>query len=184
MKRCPQCDFIYEDDQSLCDMDGRELVFDSKGLLLPEDLVTQPTGLIAKSKRMNHAVLMVAGFLGTLLFLAYFVITPRTAPQSTSQSSIKVSTGPQSTPALSPAPPVSRATPTPSSAATMKANNSGAPIVKPARAPLTSPTPKLEEQKPREKMRPEPESSQSKKDSKVVSILKKTGRILKRPFKF
>ena len=27
MKLCPQCDFIYEDDQSLCDMDGRELVY-------------------------------------------------------------------------------------------------------------------------------------------------------------
>ena len=22
MKRCPKCEFIYEDDQSLCDMDG------------------------------------------------------------------------------------------------------------------------------------------------------------------
>ncbi len=28
MKRCPQCEFIYEDDQSLCDMDGVLLVFD------------------------------------------------------------------------------------------------------------------------------------------------------------
>jgi len=26
MKHCPQCDFIYEDDQSVCDMDGKELV--------------------------------------------------------------------------------------------------------------------------------------------------------------
>lgn len=28
MKLCPQCDFIYEDDQSVCDMDGKELVPD------------------------------------------------------------------------------------------------------------------------------------------------------------
>ncbi|MFN2492174.1 MAG: hypothetical protein ABR501_04735, partial [Pyrinomonadaceae bacterium] len=27
MKLCPHCDFIYEDDQTLCDMDGRELVY-------------------------------------------------------------------------------------------------------------------------------------------------------------
>ena len=27
MKRCPQCEFIYEDDQTLCDMDGKELVY-------------------------------------------------------------------------------------------------------------------------------------------------------------
>ena len=32
MKRCPQCEFIYEDDQSLCDMDGVLLVFDSRKL--------------------------------------------------------------------------------------------------------------------------------------------------------
>jgi len=30
MKRCPQCEFIYEDDQSLCDMDGILLVPDSR----------------------------------------------------------------------------------------------------------------------------------------------------------
>jgi hypothetical protein len=28
MKRCPQCEFIYEDDQTCCDMDGVDLVFD------------------------------------------------------------------------------------------------------------------------------------------------------------
>jgi hypothetical protein len=27
MKLCPQCDFIYEDEQSFCDMDGKKLVF-------------------------------------------------------------------------------------------------------------------------------------------------------------
>jgi hypothetical protein len=26
MKLCPQCDFIYEDEQTVCDMDGKELV--------------------------------------------------------------------------------------------------------------------------------------------------------------
>lgn len=29
MKLCPQCEFIYEDDQSLCDMDGSALVYNS-----------------------------------------------------------------------------------------------------------------------------------------------------------
>src|SRR6185503_8780423 len=29
MKLCPQCEFIYEDDQGFCDMDGKELVNDS-----------------------------------------------------------------------------------------------------------------------------------------------------------
>ena len=32
MKLCPQCEFIYEDDQTLCDMDGRELVYDASAV--------------------------------------------------------------------------------------------------------------------------------------------------------
>ncbi|MDQ6651708.1 MAG: hypothetical protein M3Y84_03080 [Acidobacteriota bacterium] len=34
MKLCPQCDFIYEDDQSLCDMDGSELINHSGPVVL------------------------------------------------------------------------------------------------------------------------------------------------------
>lgn len=30
MKLCPQCEFIYEDEQKFCDMDGQELVHDPK----------------------------------------------------------------------------------------------------------------------------------------------------------
>ena len=32
MKRCPQCDFIYEDFDCLCDMDGTALVHDAHAL--------------------------------------------------------------------------------------------------------------------------------------------------------
>jgi len=38
MKLCPQCEFIYEDDQTLCDMDGGELVYDP-GLPASEETV-------------------------------------------------------------------------------------------------------------------------------------------------
>ncbi len=41
MKRCPQCEFIYEDYQTLCDMDGRELVYHS-GPVAFEGSPTQP----------------------------------------------------------------------------------------------------------------------------------------------
>jgi len=33
MKRCPQCEFIYEEEQSHCDMDGALLVHDPRALL-------------------------------------------------------------------------------------------------------------------------------------------------------
>ena len=32
MKRCPKCEFIYEDDQTCCDMDGINLVFDHQAI--------------------------------------------------------------------------------------------------------------------------------------------------------
>jgi hypothetical protein len=32
MKLCPQCEFIYEDDQTFCDMDGKVLVYDPRPL--------------------------------------------------------------------------------------------------------------------------------------------------------
>jgi hypothetical protein len=41
MKRCPQCEFIYEDYQTLCDMDGRELVYHSAPVAF-EGSSTQP----------------------------------------------------------------------------------------------------------------------------------------------
>lgn len=43
MKLCPQCAFIYENDQSVCDMDGRELV--TTAPLVPERKPTSPSRL-------------------------------------------------------------------------------------------------------------------------------------------
>jgi hypothetical protein len=40
MKLCPDCEFIYEDDQSFCDMDGKELVFDPKPLSFKENALS------------------------------------------------------------------------------------------------------------------------------------------------
>ena len=35
MKLCPQCEFIYEDEQNFCDMDGETLVYDTRLGVLP-----------------------------------------------------------------------------------------------------------------------------------------------------
>jgi len=40
MKLCPQCDFIYEDDQSVCDMDGKELVSDPATVVIEQGFAT------------------------------------------------------------------------------------------------------------------------------------------------
>src|SRR5215510_11609271 len=84
MKRCPQCEFIYEDDQSLCDMDGALLVFDSRSLpnlhaLAPVEATLEPPRSLWRHRTFPA---MAALILATVLSLVYFVSTQRTVPSS------------------------------------------------------------------------------------------------------
>jgi hypothetical protein len=72
MKLCPQCEFIYEDDQNLCDMDGEALVYDPRlGVIAgagPPVTSPRPT----RSRLRILVVPLVAGLvLSSLLFIAY-----------------------------------------------------------------------------------------------------------------
>ncbi len=76
MKLCPQCDFIYEDDQLFCDMDGKELVHNSAPIGTDQS-VGRPTRLTidlpAKSRSRRAPSLVLAGVaLTVLLFVVYF----------------------------------------------------------------------------------------------------------------
>ena len=71
MKRCPQCDFIYEDDQGLCEMDGEELVHDSRSFPVAATPPTQ-RGLRAKPPFRRFAVLVTAFLLTAALFVIYY----------------------------------------------------------------------------------------------------------------
>lgn len=114
MKLCPQCEFIYEDDQSLCDMDGKELVYGQGPLASEEGIpspcpevherapilaiptaelpASQPTGWQFRSS----AVAALAGIiLAALLFVVYYARThqPRSgnANQASNQSATQSS---------------------------------------------------------------------------------------------
>ena len=86
MKRCPQCEFIYEDDQSLCDMDGALLVFDARSLpnmhaLAPVDVPVP----VAPKAHWRHRTFstMAALILATVVSLVYFVSSQRgVSPQA------------------------------------------------------------------------------------------------------
>lgn len=170
MKRCPQCEFIYEDDQSLCDMDGVLLVFDSRTLPNLHALETVPA-VPGKAVRRNRMVPAFATILLTLVIASfYYFSTPRSvAPPPVENFA------PASIPAASsvetPAPPAP--TPEPEKQPT-------APAPKPAAAPAVVPPAKKAVNKPTAVKPVEPKKS----DSKVGSILKKTGKILKKPFRF
>jgi len=170
MKRCPKCEFIYEDDQSLCDMDGALLVLDSRTLPTVHALQTVPPA--KKSSKRNRAVPAFATLiLALVLGLVYYVSVQRKASEnsytpppptaaSTSNPVPEVNPTPEAQPSAEepkPEPPKAAAAPAPVKKAT---------AAKPAPTPAQA---KVEEKK---------------EGSKVGNILKKTGRILKKPFKF
>lgn len=181
MKRCPQCEFIYEDDQSLCDMDGALLVFDSRTLpnlhaLAPVDVPSVPVATKAHWRHRTFPA-MAALILATVFSLVYFVSTQRGAAPPMNVPSVTL-------PASKLAAPV-EANPTPEPPAPA-AESVAAPAAKEEAKPATQPAPKAKAQptaKSSTTTQPKPAEETKKDDSKVGSILKKTGRILKKPFK-
>jgi hypothetical protein len=190
MKRCPQCEFIYEDDQSLCDMDGALLVFDSRTLPNLHALATVEVPAAPRAHwRHRTFPAMAALILASVFSLVYFVVTPQTRPV--------MAPVPES--ASAPINGASLTTP-PDSAATTAASDTNqtppspaAPEVNAAATTTTKAETKSEPAKPTalaaKKATAKPPTTQpkpeepKKEDSKVGSILKKTGRLLKKPFK-
>jgi hypothetical protein len=77
MKLCPQCEFIYEDDQNLCDMDGEVLVNDSRVGSIPGTLSATISARPTRSRLKIAPLHVVAGLvLSALLFIAYCTTTP------------------------------------------------------------------------------------------------------------
>ena len=207
MKRCPLCDFIYEDEQSLCDMDGYELVADSGLLSRLDNTTTVPAELPRPTSSWGRRLAfstVATVILGAVLFLVYYVPTHRTVRQS-NYSPTKVTTGSQSGQTLSPAVEamttasptnVPQSSPSPESEKPNEQaedNTSSSETLAPSTSP--SPAPKRAEKKHKiataqpvganqENRFKRQEHPDEKKDSKISSFLKKTGRILKKPFEF
>jgi len=106
MKHCPQCDFIYEDDQSVCDMDGKELV-PSLAVVSDQDLATSVSAtpvpvsdvlpVESAGRRWRNFALLTLFVLATLILVIYLaranqLRSPR-APEM-SESSADRSAGP------------------------------------------------------------------------------------------
>ena len=157
MKRCPQCQFIYEDDQSLCDMDGVGLLTSQ---LLPDTgfAAIQVASLVASSRvsQWRSFALPAVGavILGVVLFLVYYVSTHPTAPQNTHYSSDQVtvdspSAASQSAPNANLTQPAAPASPIDAepTASPTESIESAAGDPKRSSAPSVTPAPKPEEKK-------------------------------------
>lgn len=132
MKRCPQCDFVYEDDQSFCDMDGSELFHAAQTLPLPPlervapemasiagevaSIATDPASVATKpasprakskqkSKRKSSALSAIAAVvLLAVLFMVYYAATHRSRPGRSNRSVARATAPQQPTPQLEPSP--------------------------------------------------------------------------------
>ena len=174
MKRCPQCEFIYEDDQSLCDMDGVLLVLDSRTLPKTNALTTVTTKAAPKRNRAVPAFATL--ILALVLGMVYFVSTQRKAAQSAYTPATVESVA-------NPAPvesPVQVAAPEPEPQPQPVVEEPKPTTTKPAAATVPA---KKATIKVSTSSQTKPPTEEKKDDSKVGSILKKTGRILKKPFK-
>lgn len=96
MKLCPQCDFIYEDDQLFCDMDGRELVHNFAPIGTEQGVV-RPTritiDLPAKSHSRRSRSLIFAGVALTALLSVIYVAQLRPSVSNTDRFASQSSTG-------------------------------------------------------------------------------------------
>lgn len=218
MKRCPQCEFIYNDDQNLCDMDGRALVYDDALATLPDSSLPANDLQIPKSRLRVLTMPALAGFvLAALICLGYYaaprlnakpetrgssetrklkpVPAAETAPAATDSS--KPTTEPDKSadpskpiaavvdPSLSATPAERTATTKPNDRLTISRRLAPLPRVPPLprlpTAKVRSTTPESSVSAPERST--EVTSANQKKESTVRSLLKKTGRILKKPFK-
>jgi hypothetical protein len=169
MKRCPQCEFIYEDDQSLCDMDGILLVFDSQKL---------PKQNMRKSHWRTRVVPAVAIIvLTTVLSLVYYVSTRHRQTTQVSDPSASVNAAPTSSTDSQPV-----------------ASDSDSRVITPEppavsepgemKAPAGREAKKTVKAKSTSNQKPGASNHSPANDSKIESFVKKTGRLLKKPFKF
>jgi cytoskeletal protein RodZ len=182
MKRCPECDFIYEDNQRLCDMDGIALVHDST--FLPDD----STVILAQPQRPMWRQLMLALSVVVLAGLGLYVFNyPATAQRPVSSLVANASDSvPQATSvdagSIRAMENSADDSDSKDESESVRTGSSGAakaiwPTISPnSRAPATSSKPQLASRRVNTVYSP------AKRESKIGSFLKKTRRILKKPF--
>jgi len=167
-------------------MDGVLLVFDSRSLPNLHALATVEVPVQARPQSRHRAFSAMAGLiLATVFSIVYFTSAQRTQPVITPM--------PASAPTATSQPSLTTPAPTDATAASDANKTPTAPEVNAATAATSKPEKKSEPAKtaaPAAKkataksVTTETKPEEPKKDdSKVGSILKKTGRLLKKPFK-
>lgn len=193
MKRCPHCEFIYEDDQSHCDMDGTKLAHDSRSLPKLQSLST--TDSRPDSRWRGRAVpVFASAILVIVLGLVYFVSIRQVVPPTNGGSistaveiPANISTSPSPTPSVPEETSLATDTPlqteankeTPEEESVSIVGAPAKPVEPRPSKPSTSRNIKPAQQAKSQKDGDAKDPSK-KDDSKMRSILKKTGRFFKK----
>jgi hypothetical protein len=204
MLRCPTCEFVYEEGQRYCDMDGTVLAHDPHELPRNKPFPTQrvrPFYRLLAIVAIPNALLAGLLFYGTAQPAAQSFAPPLEPVSVTSvPESINVTSGPEPVNVTSDSEPVK--------VAAEQVNQTARPTGKHLESSDNAAEPS--EVKQAEKAEPSKESDDHslsnspeprnppaagkpanakrgptpKPDSKIENFIKKTGRVLKRPFKF
>jgi len=209
MKLCPQCEFIYEDYQRSCDMDGMELVYEPTLDRVLDKSVEGKSRSVRISPRLRRFVQVL---LVMLVFCAAFSIfyigyTRRDSHSIIPSASASNPVSSESELSISPLPLLPEdpiAIPSPKTEAGIANSQSEVanPVDQPARnannpslpskgrnvaatkAPHALSVTSLPRVKPLPRLKPLPKpEANRKKDSRVGSFFKKTARIITKPFK-
>jgi hypothetical protein len=177
MKRCPICEFIYEDDQRLCDMDGMELVHER---LLPseQNVSRRSDGPATKSPWRILTLAIVSGILCAILLVDIYNLKRPVRNNDLASTQTKVlPPGPSRNVAVNEGTPTQQpsASPSPTPSPAIDTKSTGIKRRSSYRSSLSPAIQEKESQKPPE--------SKPKNDSKVKSFFKKTGQLIKKPFK-
>src|ERR1700738_3353353 len=226
MRRCPGCDFIYEDDETLCAMDGIGLVNHSGPLPFEESALPQSA---APTNSHGHGLTLIAASI--ILVIALFSYLHNVAKRNVLQSSphgaaktynpsqpgdqypvvvipietaspfIATSPAFPSTPPKTEAPrkvyrihrrhdhdlfraSAETAIPLPRPLPTATGSKIDAPSDKSVSSPVKPNLPPSESRPaPTPQKDIKPTNTNQKNESKIMSFLKKAGRVLKKPFK-
>ena len=190
MKRCPQCHFIYEDDQSHCDMDGTRLRHDAR--TLPQlQTATIPDESNRPKWRSRVLAAPAATILAGILALVYYVSmhqpgratnvttpTATEAPVQTGPASVGVSTeadASKNSDVKQPELQSDTASPESSASASRDATTEEKPVTK-TEEPRSKPQTKNSERS----VTPERPREKEKEESKVRSMFNKTKRFFKK----
>lgn len=203
MKRCPQCEFIYEDDQSHCDMDGARLTHDAHPLPKLQALTTTSTSGDNSKTRSRIVALVATLVLAGVMALVYYV-SIRQASRTTTVAISPTVEATQPKTEVSPVAASDSAIPTTTEASekalTVPSTDDGSnaadkpkvtesdtpkPEAKPSPKPVTNRTIKsTSSARSTSQTSATTAKPEEKDDSKVRSAIKKTGRFFKKALPF